>query len=191
MFVGYALTVAFAYASLFGYISGSSFALQDIYGLTATQFSLVFAANAAGMIVLGLVNARLVRRYPVRGLLVVGLVGSTVAAVVLLGAVLAGLGLVAVLLPLFVVVATRGLVSSNATVLGVQRASVAGSASAVLGALMFAGGIAVTPLMALGGEGTALPMVAVVAGGAVVALLATALLTRRADPSTLLGDTRP
>ncbi|MDT7553032.1 MAG: transporter, family, multidrug resistance protein [Pseudonocardiales bacterium] len=190
-FVGYALTVAFAYASLFGYISGSSFALQDIYGLTATQFSLVFAANAAGMIVLGLVNARLVRRYPVRGLLVVGLVGSTVAAVVLLGAVLAGLGLVAVLLPLFVVVATRGLVSSNATVLGVQRASVAGSASAVLGALMFAGGIAVTPLMALGGEGTALPMVAVVAGGAVVALLATALLTRRADPSTLLGDTRP
>jgi DHA1 family bicyclomycin/chloramphenicol resistance-like MFS transporter len=191
VFVGYALTVAFAYASLFGYISGSSFALQDIYGLTATQFSLVFAANAAGMIVLGLVNARLVRRYPVHGLLVIGLVGSTVAAVVLLGAVLAGLGLVAVLLPLFVVVATRGLVSSNATVLGVQRASVAGSASAVLGALMFAGGIAVTPLMALGGEGTALPMVAVVAGGAVAALLATALLTRRAHPSTLLGDTRP
>jgi DHA1 family bicyclomycin/chloramphenicol resistance-like MFS transporter len=191
VFVGYALTVAFAYASLFGYISGSSFALQDIYGLTATQFSLVFAANAAGMIVLGLVNARLVRRYPVRGLLVVGLVGSTVAAVVLLGAVLAGLGLVAVLIPLFLVVATRGLVSSNATVLGVQRASVAGSASAVLGALMFAGGIAVTPLMALGGEGTALPMVAVVAGGALAALLATALLTRQADPSTLLGDTRP
>ncbi len=70
-------------------------------------------------------------------------------------------------------------------------ASVAGSASAVLGALMFAGGIAVTPLMALGGEGTALPMVAVVAGGALAAVLATALLTRRPDPSTLLGDTRP
>jgi hypothetical protein len=34
-------------------------------------------------------------------------------------------------------------------------------------------------------------MVAVVAGGAVAALLATALLTRRAHPSTLLGDTRP
>ena len=191
VFAGYALTVAFAYASLFGYISGSSFALQDIYGLTATQFSLVFAANAAGMIALGLLNARLVKRYPVRGLLLVGLIGSTIAAVVLLGAVFSGLGLVAVLLPLFVVVATRGLVSSNATVLGVQQASVAGSASAVLGALMFAGGIAVTPLMALGGEGTALPMVAVVAGGAVAALLATALLTRQRDPSTLHGDTRP
>ena len=45
--------------------------------------------------------------------------------------------------------------SSNATVLGVQQAPAAGSASAVLGALMFAGGVLVTPLMALGGEGTA------------------------------------
>ncbi len=180
VFAGYALTVAFAYASLFGYISGSSFALQDLYGLSPTGFSLVFAANAAGMIALGLLNARLVRRFPVRGLLVAGLVASTVAAAVLLGTVLAGLGLVAVLVPLFLVVATRGLVSSNATVLGVQRAQAAGSASAVLGALMFAGGILVTPLLALGGEGTALPMVAVVAGGALAALLATVLLTRTA-----------
>ena len=122
----------------------------------------------------------LVRRFPVRGLLLAGLVGSTAAAVALLACVLLGAGLAVVLVPLFLVVATRGLVSANATVLGVQRAQAAGSASAVLGALMFAGGILVTPLMALGGEGTALPMVAVVAGGAVAALLATALLTRTA-----------
>src|SRR6266545_618238 len=46
VFAGYALTVAFAYASLFGYISGSPFALQEVYGLSATHFSLVFALNA-------------------------------------------------------------------------------------------------------------------------------------------------
>ena len=191
VFAGYALTVAFAYASLFGYISGSSFALQDLYGLTATQFSLVFAANAAGMIVVGLLNARLVSRYAVGTLLLAGLIGSTVAAVVLL-AVVAGtsLGLVAVLPPLFVVVATRGLVSANATVLGVERATAAGSASAVLGACMFAGGILVTPLLALGGEGSALPMAAVVAGGAIAALLATVLLTRRAQPPVPAADDR-
>src|SRR3954453_2389325 len=33
VFLGYALTVAFAYASLFGYISGSPVALQEQYGL--------------------------------------------------------------------------------------------------------------------------------------------------------------
>jgi DHA1 family bicyclomycin/chloramphenicol resistance-like MFS transporter len=179
-FAGYALTVAFAYASLFGYIAGSSFALQDLYGLSATQFSLAFALNAAGSIVLGLLNARLVKRFPVRRILVVGLVGSTVAAVLLLVAVGAGAGLVALLVPLFLVVASRGLVSANATVLGIERSSAAGSASAVLGALMFAGGVLVTPLLAAGGEDSAMPMAAVVAGGAVAALLATLLLTRPA-----------
>ena len=181
VFLGYALTVAFAYASLFGYISGSSFALQEHYGLSATQFSAVFALNAAGMVVLGLLNARLVRRFPVHRLLVVGLAASTVAASVLVLVVTAGgsLGVLAVLPPLFVVVATRGLVSSNATVLGVERGSrAAGSASAVLGACMFGGGVLVTPLVGLGPEGSPVPMALVVAGGAVAALLATVLLTR-------------
>lgn len=181
VFTGYALTVAFAYASLFGYISGSSFALQDGYGLTALEFSAVFALNAVGMIALGFVNTILVRRMAVRRLLLIGLVSSTVAAAVLL-IVVAGprLGLPAVLLPLFVVVATRGLVSSNATVLGVAAAPAAGSASGVLGACMFAGGIVVSPLLRLGQANPALPMAAVVAGGAVAALLATVLLTRPA-----------
>lgn len=185
VFVGYALTVAFAYASLFGYISGSSFALQEHYGLSATQFSAVFALNAGGMVVIGLLNARLVRRFAVRHLLVAGLLVSSAAAVVLVVVVTAGagLGVLAVLPPLLLVVATRGLVSSNATVLGVERGSrSAGSASAVLGACMFGGGVLVTPLVGLGPEGSPVPMALVVAGGAIAALLATVLLTRpRAD----------
>lgn len=160
--------------------------MQEHYGLTPTQFSLVFAANAGGMIVLGLLNARLVRRHPTRRLLMVGLVGSSVAAVVLAVVVTAGasLGVVAVLPPLFLVIATRGLVSSNATVLGVERGSrTAGSASAVLGACMFGGGVLVTPLVGLGPEGSPVPMALVVAGGAIAALLATVLLTQARGPS--------
>jgi DHA1 family bicyclomycin/chloramphenicol resistance-like MFS transporter len=117
---------------------------------------------------------------------------SSIAAVLLV--VVAGigiggsLGVLAMLLPLFVVVTTRGLISANATVLGVQRAPAAGAASAVLGACMFGGGILVSPLLALGGEGTAIPMAAVVAGGAIAALLATALMTgskRRSGPAAV------
>ena len=47
---------------------------------------------------------------------------------------------------------------------------------------MFGGGILVSPLMALGGAGTAVPMAAVVAGGAAAALLATVLLTHGDHP---------
>jgi DHA1 family bicyclomycin/chloramphenicol resistance-like MFS transporter len=160
VFLGYALSVAFAYASLFGHVSGSSFALQDHYDLSGTQFSAVFALNAAGMVVLGLLNARLVRRLPVRRLLFAGLAASSVAAGVLVLAVTAGasLGVLVILPPLFLVVAARGLVSSNATALGVERGSrSAGSASAVLGACTFGGGVLVTPLVGLGPEGRRYP----------------------------------
>jgi DHA1 family bicyclomycin/chloramphenicol resistance-like MFS transporter len=187
VFAGYALTVTFAYASLFGYISGSPFALQEVFGLSATQFSLVFALNAVGMILLGLLNARLVRRFSVHRLLVLGLGSSTVAAVILVVVVADGLSVLAVLPALFLVVASRGLISANATVLGVKRAPAAGAASAVLGACMFGGGILVSPLMAIGGEGTAVPMAAVVAGGAVAALLATILLTRGGHQELAVG----
>lgn len=180
VFVGYAATVALAYASLFGYLAASSFVLQEVYGLSATWYSLAFALNAVGSVALGLLNARLVRFHAVRRILVVGLAVSAVAAAALVAAVLGGGGLLVVLVPLFLVVASRGLVSANATVLGIGRAASAGSASAVLGACMFAGGVVVTPLLALGGEGTALPMAVVVAGAAVAALLATVLLTGRA-----------
>ena len=81
--------------------------------------------------------------------------------------------------------------SANATVLGIGRTAAAGSASAVLGACMFAGGVLVTPLLALGGEGTALPMALVVAGGALAALLATVLLTRRSAEPGLRPRSHP
>ena len=100
-------------------------------------------------------------------------------------------GMIAVLAPLFVVVATRGLVSANATVLALQRPQAAGAASAVLGACMFAGGILVTPLLALGGADSAVPMAAVVAGGALAALLATLLMTRSSETSERDVAVRP
>jgi DHA1 family bicyclomycin/chloramphenicol resistance-like MFS transporter len=61
-----------------------------------------------------------------------------------------------------------------------RGARAAGSASAVLGAFMFGGGILVTPLLGLGPEGSPVPMALVVAGGALAALVAAVLLTRSA-----------
>ena len=132
--------------------------------------------------------------FAVRRLLVAGLLGSSAAAVVLVVVVTAGagLGVLAVLPPLLLVVATRGLVSSNATVLGVERGSrSAGSASAVLGACMFGGGVLVTPLVGLGPEGSPVPMALVVAGGAIAALLATVLLTRSVAAPAMVAPSAP
>ena len=46
----------------FAYISGSPFVLQQAYGLSAQQFSLIFAANGLGMVLLGQLSGFLVGR---------------------------------------------------------------------------------------------------------------------------------
>lgn len=48
-FVLFALTQAFMTAALFAYISGSSFVLQKISGLSVTTFGIVYAINGAGI----------------------------------------------------------------------------------------------------------------------------------------------
>ena len=49
-FVALVLTGAFAFATLFAYISAAPFVLQDHYGFSAQLFSAVFAANAVGLV---------------------------------------------------------------------------------------------------------------------------------------------
>lgn len=71
-FLGYALVCGLGFAALFAYIAASPFVLQDIAGLSPQLFSLVFAANAIGIVVVGQVTGRLVHRVPLHRLLVVG-----------------------------------------------------------------------------------------------------------------------
>ncbi|MFP3821777.1 MFS transporter, partial [Bacillus sp. SIMBA_008] len=50
MFMGFALSQAFVMTGMFAYIAGSPFILQNIYGVSAQMFSLLFAVNGAGII---------------------------------------------------------------------------------------------------------------------------------------------
>lgn len=54
--------VALSYAGLFAWLSGSSFVLQDLYGLSPFQFGLAFAAGSVGFFIGTMIAARLVTR---------------------------------------------------------------------------------------------------------------------------------
>ncbi|WNV88905.1 multidrug effflux MFS transporter [Umezawaea sp. Da 62-37] len=179
-FIGYALASGLLFAAMFAYISGSSFALQGVYGLSPQGFSLVFGLNGVGIMIAGGVNRRLVGRFSEHALLFSGLVLAAVGGLGVLAAVLFGLGLVGLLVPLFLLVSAVGIVLPNATSLALaEHAKAAGSASALLGVLQFViGGCLATPLVGLGGPGTALPMALVIAGFAVLALVVSAVLNR-------------
>ncbi|MCX2931009.1 multidrug effflux MFS transporter [Mycobacterium sp. CVI_P3] len=167
------LAFGFGFSVMMAYISASPFVYQVMVGLTPMQYGIAFGLNAAGMITVSAVSARLSQRIAGATLLGVGLGLTVTATLVLLALVLTGAPAWLLPIPIFVAVASQGLILGNATALAlaaVPRA--AGSGSAGLGALQFGLGAAVSPLVGLGGEHTALPLAVVMVTLSTLALAA-------------------
>jgi len=173
-FVGHGLAGGLGFGALFAYISGSSFVLQGIYGVSPQLYSVLFAMNGLGLIAGSQVNARLVGRFGPAYLLRAGLVAIAVSASALLVVVSVGdLGVVAVLVPMFVIVSSLAFVLPNSTALALNdHAAVAGTASALLGMGQFVIGAAVAPLVGAAGTESAVPMAAIMTVVALAALVA-------------------
>jgi len=165
---------------MFAYIAGSSFVLQEIYGASPQGFSIAFGVNALGIVLVGQLNAVLLRRFSPGFLLITMLWVHLVGAVGVLAAVLSGSHQLYWLLPpLFLTVASIGVVLPNTTALALHgHPDAAGSASALLGLGQYLFGAAAAPLVGLGGAGTALPMAVVIVVLSIGANLALHLLTR-------------
>jgi DHA1 family bicyclomycin/chloramphenicol resistance-like MFS transporter len=173
-FVVLALTGGCSYAVMFAYISGSSFVLQDMFGLSPQTYSLCFAINAAGIMACGQLNARAVVRLGSPKLLTAGLLVQVLGAItVLVVACRTELGVATLLVGLFLAVASVGLVGPNAAALALDRyGAMAGTASASLGLAQFAIGGVLAPLAGAGGNGTAVPMGLVMLGASATAVVA-------------------
>ncbi|WP_051299961.1 multidrug effflux MFS transporter [Actinomadura rifamycini] len=184
-FAGYVLTIGLSFGAMFAYISGSPFVLQDVYGLSAQEFSTAFGVNAVGIMVAGQVGGRLAGRVALGRLLATGLGIVVAGGALLLVAVLAGLGLPGVLPGMLLVASGQGLVLPNATALALSGRAprIAGSASALLGVGQFTLGGAAGPLAGIGGEDTAVPMAVSIAVLAVLAAAVAAFAARARQPA--------
>jgi DHA1 family bicyclomycin/chloramphenicol resistance-like MFS transporter len=154
-YLGAVIVQCLAIAGFFTYIGGSSFVLQDDLGLSASEYSLLFASNAAAMALVSVVFTATVRRVGLIRWRAIGLVTSTAAAVALAAYAIAvdEAHLAPVWVLLAVAVAGMGVTipASIAIAQGLGR-SVGGTASALQGGLSFAIGAAATPLTGLTGQ---------------------------------------
>ena len=167
------LAFGFGFAVMMAYISASPFVYQVMVGLTPMQYGIAFGVNALGMITVSAVSSRLTQSISSAKLLGVGLGLTMIATLVLLALVLTGVPAWLMMIPIFVAVACQGLILGNATALALSAVPrAAGSGSAGLGALQFGLGAAVSPLVGLGGEHTALPLAVVMVTMSVLALTA-------------------
>ncbi len=157
---------------MFAYISGATFVLQRMYGLSPQGFSFVFGANSVGILVATQVGGRLARRWLPSRVLAVGLLANLTGALALATTVVAHLGLPYLVGSLFVMVSAVGLVFPNAAALALSGyPDQAGTASSLLGLLQFLGGAVAAPLVGVAGEGTAVPLGVVAASASVLACL--------------------
>jgi DHA1 family bicyclomycin/chloramphenicol resistance-like MFS transporter len=165
---------------LFGYIAGSSFVLQDIYGLSVAQFGLAFGLNSLGFLVGSQLNPVLLRRFVPRQLVRFGVGVAATSALVLLAAAASGMGgLWLVLGPLWFILFACGLTLPNTPALALTRhGEAAGTAAALLGASQFVIGGAAAPLIGAMGSGTGVPMALVMATTATLAAVTAALTLR-------------
>jgi len=171
-FVIMVLVAGLMFATLFAYISGAPFILQELFSLTPQQFGVAFGLNAVGLIVMTQVNPLLVQRITPVTALSIGVAVSTLGGLALLVTALTGFGgLFGFLVPLWFVVAAAGLSFPNAPAIALNRhGEAAGTAAALLGAAQFLIGGLIAPLVGALADGTPAPMAAVILGASVLAL---------------------
>nr|WP_173166906.1 multidrug effflux MFS transporter [Phytohabitans suffuscus] len=190
-FVGLVFVAGLSMAALFGYVAGSSFVLQDEFGLSEQEFAIVFGAGAIGLIGASQINVRLLRRYSPQRILVAALtIGSAGGAVLLTFAATGFGGLTTLLASLWLVLTAAGLALPNAPALAMSRhGEAAGTAAALLGAVQFGVGAVAAPTVGLLGNGRVAMAVVMLAGltGATAVLLTVVRPARleAADPAAV------
>ncbi|GAA1977898.1 multidrug effflux MFS transporter [Kitasatospora viridis] len=189
LFTGYLLTLALGYGTLFAFLAGSPYVLQEVFKASPQQYSLLFALIELGLVLMTQVTGRvLLGRFPSHGVQLVGVTGLTAAGTLLvLMSSLWHQGLWPVTGMLCLMAVSLGVSSPPSSALALQRApQAAGTASALVGTAQFLTGAVAPALVGLGGHGSALPMGVVILGFAAASLLAFVALVRpwqrTADP---------
>lgn len=152
-FMRYCLIQAFMMAGLFSYIGSSSFVIQSEYGMSAMQFSLLFGLNGIGLIIAALIFSKLVRRVAAETLLRRGLLLAVLCAAVTLLFAWSQQPILALVGLFFTVSFMSGISTvSGAEAMSAVSSAQSGTASALMGTLMFVCGGIAAPLAGLGGE---------------------------------------
>jgi DHA1 family bicyclomycin/chloramphenicol resistance-like MFS transporter len=180
-YVGAVAVVALMQLAFSAYIADSSFVFIKIDHTPPWLYSAIYASNAIGFISLAQITPNLMKRFKAERLIVAGSALQAVNAVILFACAATGhVGVAVLMAPLFLFLASFGLVGGPATVTALHNhGPVAGSASSLLSLMQWGSAAVGSGLVAAFANGTARPMTTVMMGAAVLGLLAAQLAFRR------------
>ena len=144
----YVLQLAFAQGILFAYIASSPFIVQQHYGFSPLAFSICFAVNAIAIGIAAAISIKF--RRPENGTLT-GCIGMLLLSLLVMVALYNRCDFWTYEILMFALLFMMGLTFTASTTLAMDsERQYAGAASALLGALCFASGGIVSPLVGLG-----------------------------------------
>ena len=184
-FMGLTGVMSFGVGAFFIYLSNSSFVLINHYGLTPRQYSLAFAVNAASFIGASQLAGRLAHRYGLKRVVSASVAGFALTMCAGSALNLAGVDTLATMIVMLMIgFGFLGLVVPAASVMALDHhGEIAGAASALMGTLQMVSGALVIALMGLFVDGTARPMLAGIAGVALLTWLLTWISLRGEHPA--------
>jgi MFS transporter, DHA1 family, multidrug resistance protein len=191
-FLVYSLVMAFAFAGLFAYVTGSPTVFMGIFHVSKRTYGWIFAFLSIAFIVLSQFNSLLLKKYTSRQIIRVALTGQVIVSLCFIVATSAGwLGLGGTVFFLFLFLLFMGFTYPNSAALALAPFDKnAGTASSLLGTMqMGIGALAAIAVSTLGGT-TATPMVTIIAGTSVVAAALFMAVGRPATPVTPEGSDR-
>lgn len=182
-FWGYSVACAATSGAFFSYLGGAPFVGSEIFGLTPTQLGVYFGAPAVGYLVGNVLTGRYAERMGINWMILWGCVICATALLALLGVFMLGLGSALVFFGSMTFVGLGNGMSIPNAMAGMLsvRPHLAGTASGLGGALMIGGGAALSATAGwlLTPDSGALPLLLLMLGSAVLAVLATVAVILR------------
>ena len=158
-FLGHCLLQCFIFGAFFSYLAGSSFVFQNIYAVSPQMYSLIFGGIGIGLMLAGMLPARLAGRVPDVVLLKYSILVPLAGSIFLLGGFLAEMPIWYTVLVLFITVVPLSVIGAASFSLALSRQGKnAGSASALIGFFSMILGGCMMPVVGIAGDHTAVPM---------------------------------
>ncbi len=180
-YVGALVVAGMNFTGLFAYLSTSPFLFQQVYGLNAQQYGLLFAVNSVGVIIGVQTSSRMMHlgRWQPQWIIAGALTAQILLGVTMFSLDAVGAGMWGIAIPLwFFIVATGFNFPSIQYLALANHAAEAGTAASLLGAVNFGIAGLLSPVIGVLGVGSAMPMAGMMVSAATVASLSLWLIIR-------------
>lgn len=173
IFLKYSLVASIAAAGLYAYLAGSSFVMQEIYGLSQKEYGLAFAFIASALILATQLNRLLLKRWSMVKISKTANIFQALVGVAMIISVMSGIINLTLLLGLiFCYLLCQGFIFPNTSAMALAPFKHnAGSASALFGCIQMGVGALTSALVSIFHNDTQLPMIFVMAACGIIAML--------------------